>query len=289
MISRPHIWLGISAATMAACIIIMLVVRPVWGIDFTGGSLLEIAADKNQTESVKNLLEKDLHLPISVQSTSAGTLLIRTSPLSQEQHQTIIKELQDQNIITAQPLRFESIGPTIGQELRRKAGISMALVVSMIVLYLAYEFRGAKRLTASWKFGLATAYALLHDLLVVTAIFFLLGKWKEVPMDTLFVTALLAILGYSVHDTIIIFNRLKTEWIRNRSGDVREIMDRATKLTLTRSLNTSITILLTLLALLFLGGESIRWFVLALTAGTIVGTYSSIFVATPFLYYLAKR
>jgi preprotein translocase subunit SecF len=288
MITKPRLWLYVSSGTMAACIVIMLLIKPVWGIDFTGGSLLEIPGTEAQIEPVKAVLT-DMHLPVSIQTGQAGSLLIRTSPLDQATHQKLLDTLKDKGILKDQPLRFESIGPTIGQELRQKAWISTLLVVSMIVLYLAYEFRGAKYLTASWKFGVATAYALIHDLLVVTAIFFILGKWLEVPIDTLFVTALLAILGYSVHDTIIIFNRLRYEWGRARGGDVVQIMDRATKLTLTRSLNTSLTILISLLALLFVGGESIHWFILALTIGTIVGTYSSIFVATPFLYFLSRR
>ncbi len=289
MITRPYIWLYISLLTIVTSALIMVITPPVWGIDFVGGSLLEIPGSPDRIDRVKTIFVNDLHLPVSVQSTPQNSLIIRTSALNPTQHQEVIKKLQEQQVLAGETLRFESIGPTIGKELRQKAWIATLLVVVIMIVYLAYEFRGVARFIAPWKFGVAAAYALVHDLIIITALFFLLGKYRDVPIDTLFVTAQLAVLGYSVNDTIIIFNRFKHEWMRSRGDNLINVMEKATKLTLTRSLNTSLTILLTLLALLFLGGESIRWFIVALVAGTIIGTYSSIFVATPFLYWLAKR
>ena len=131
--------------------------------------------------------------------------------------------------------------------------------------------------------------ALTHDLLLVTVLFVVLGQTHGVVIDTLFVTAMLAILGYSVNDTIVLFNRLKEEWLSTRTDPLVDVMDRAAQNTVIRSLNTSLTTLLVLGTLLLLGGTTIRWFVLALAAGTIVGTYSSLFVALPVLHFLAKK
>ena len=286
MIKQPKLWLWISATTVAASIIIIVAVKPTLGIDFTGGSLIEITSPAD-VPTLRQALTNQFGLDVQVQATQDDSLLIRTTPLSQEQHQNILEGLREANLLTEE-LRFESIGPTIGDELRRRAFIAIGVAIAAMVVYLAYTFRQTAGLISSWKLGLAAAAALIHDLIVVTALFALLKPFGA-TIDTLFVTAMLAILGYSVNDTIIIFTRLKSEWTRSRSGNLLEIIDRATRTTLVRSLNTSFTTLLVLGSLLIFGGETIRWFVAALTAGTIIGTYSSIFVAPPVLFALAKR
>jgi preprotein translocase subunit SecF len=288
-IVNPKIWIRVSVATIVVCAALIIFIRPLWGIDFTGGSLLEISAGPSAIPAVQAAFTKTLHLPTTIQTTQSNSLIVRTAQLTQDQYQAIVTELKAEKIINADPLQFESIGPTIGKELQQKSWMAVSLVLLLMIAYLAYTFRGAKALMKPWKFGVAAIYALLHDLLVVTAVFVLLGKFKGVELDTLFVTAQLAIFGYSVHDTIIIFDRLKTEWIMTRSRDFAQTLDRAVRLTMMRSINTSLTILIVLVALLFFGGSSIHWFVVALTVGTIAGTYSSIFVASPLLYYLSKR
>lgn len=286
---HQKIWLHVSWITIVICLLIIVTIRPIWGIDFTGGSLLEIPGSAEAAPRVETLLREKMNLTATIQTTQDTTLLIRTSPLSQDQLSEVTKNLKEANLLPGEIVRFESVGPTIGAALRQKSWLALGLTLLLIIAYLAYTFRGARGLMAPWKFGLAAIYALLHDLVFVTALFVLLGKWKGVEIDTLFVTAQLAIFGYSVNDTIIIFDRLKSEWIKTRSADLHSLINKAVADTLMRSLNTSLTILVVLLALLFFGGSTIRWFIVALTAGTIVGTYSSIFVAAPFLYYLAKR
>jgi preprotein translocase subunit SecF len=284
-----RLWWHISWITTVVCIALIVIIRPTWGIDFTGGSLLEIPGGVSEASTVEEVLRTDAHLSTTIQTTQANTLLIRTSPLSPDQLAQATKTLKDHKLLAGEIVRFESIGPTIGAELTRKAWWALSLALVLIIGYLAYTFRGAKTLIAPWKFGVAAIYALLHDLIFVTALFVILGKWKGVEIDTLFVTAQLAIFGYSVNDTIIIFDRLKSEWLRSRSTNLPQLMNKAVGDTLMRSLNTSLNILVVLLALMFFGGPTIYWFVLALTVGTIVGTYSSIFVATPCLYYLSRR
>lgn len=289
MIQSIKLWLAVSIATMIGCVIIIVAVQPLWGIDFTGGSLIVVRAGATASpESVQELLQKEFNLIATIQTGEEETLLIRTTPLDTETHQHILTRLQEQKLATEE-LRFESIGPTIGSELRRKALIASALSVILMMIYLAYNFRHAAGLVASWKFGVAATFALVHDVLVVTALFVVLGKTNSVPIDTLFVTAMLSVFGYSVNDTIVIFNRFKQEWLATRSGNLLAVMDTAVSKSVMRSLNISLTVLLTLITLLLFGGSSLRWFIVALTMGTVVGTYSSFFVAPPLLYFLAKR
>lgn len=286
---NPKLWFTISWVVIAVCLLVIVIVRPTWGIDFTGGSLLEIPGSGDNIPAVQNILQTDFDLSTTIQTTQNNSILIRTTPLHQDKVTEITKKLREEKLLEGDILRFESIGPTIGQELSRNAWWAMFLSLGLTVAYLAYTFRGAKGLIAPWKFGVAAIYALIHDLIFVTALFVLLGKWKGVEIDTLFVTAQLAIFGYSVNDTIIIFDRFKSEWANTRSRDIMGIMNKAVTDTLTRSLNTSLTILVVLLSLLFFGGSTIQWFIVALTAGTIVGTYSSIYVAPPLLYMLARN
>jgi preprotein translocase subunit SecF len=236
---------------------------------------------------MRNFLKNETSISMTVQAGRDDRLIIKAAPITEEEHETIIAALNRENLLKEE-LRFESIGPTIGAELRRKSVIAVALAVTMMIVYLAYTFRQMSGFIASWKFGLAAVYASIHDLMFVLAIFVLLGKFYGVAIDTMFITAMLAILGYSVNDTIVIFNRFKKEWITSRGDDLLTILDRANVRSLSRSLNTSWTTMLVLVSLLVLGGVTTQWFVVALIVGTVVGTYSSIFVAPPVLYYLAK-
>lgn len=288
MIVVPKLWIWISLLTMVVSAVIILTIRPVWGIDFVGGSLLEVRASEENLSRIQIFLEDSLTTTSTIQATSEGTLLIRTAPLSPEQHQRITAALIDEKLI-GEELRFEVAGPTIGKGLQRQAVVALSLSAALMVAYIAYTFRGAAGLTAPWKFGVAAVYAVVHDLLVVTAVFVILGKIWQVPIDGLFVTALLAIFGYSINDTIVLFNRMKTNWAARRAGNLLTTLDQAIRETLIRSLNTSITILLVLITMLVFGGTTLRWFVTALLLGTISGVYSTIFVAVPCLYYLSKR
>ena len=209
MITKPRIWLIVSAGTIVVSLLIIFLVQPQWGIDFTGGSLLEISAPGADAEAIRTVLDSVLDNSVTVQASQEGRFLIRTVPLTEDQHQVALEALGKADLLEEQ-LRFESIGPTIGEELRRKAVTARIIVVIALVGYLAYTFRQASGVVSSWKFGLAAVYALIHDLLFVLAVFVLLGAWYGVKIDTLFVTAMLALLGYSVNDTIVIFNRLKS-------------------------------------------------------------------------------
>ncbi|OGN25672.1 MAG: protein-export membrane protein SecF, partial [Candidatus Yanofskybacteria bacterium RIFCSPLOWO2_01_FULL_44_22] len=180
--------------------------------------------------------------------------------------------------------RFDSIGPTIGRELKRNAAIALVVAIIAIVLYIAWAFRHVSEPVSSWKYGVAAVIALIHDVTIPTAVFALLGKFSGVPIDALFITALLTIMGFSVHDTIVVFDRTR-ENLRKLKGreEFSVTVNRSVNETFTRSINTSVTILLALVAIVVFGGESVRYFALALIIGIVFGTYSSIFIASPLL------
>lgn len=288
VIKSPQLWLAISAITILSSVIVIFAIRPTWGIDFVGGSLIEIEVSADAARDTRVLLQDQFNLPATVQATQDSTILIRTHTIDEDVHGAIIAKLEETGIKTGEERRFENIGPTIGKELRRKTTTAISIVVVVMIAFLAYTFRQTKNLLASWKFGLAATYALVHDLVLVTALFVIFGKIWGAPIDTLFVTAQLAILGYSVNDTIVLFDRLVRERTRHKKDSLLSVINRAISVTLGRSLNTTLTTLLVLLALLVFGGSTIRWFIAALTAGTVTGAYSSIFVAAPLLWKLAK-
>ena len=289
MMKNPKIWMCISAATIIASTIIIFSIKPNWGIDFIGGSSIEVQANAQDASKVKDLLLTQFHIEAQTEGTQDGTIRIKTPSIDDATHAKIISALQSAKIITGKEINFEQIGPTIGKELRTKSIQAISVVLVVMILYLTYTFRNTSGLVSSWKFGIAAIYALIHDLFLVTACFVVFGKLWGAEIDTLFVTAQLAILGYSVNDTIVIFDRLRSEWLASRGKSFIEVIDRALKLTVGRSINTSLTTLLSLTAVLIFGGSSIRWFVVALIIGIITGAYSSLFVAPPLLYYISKR
>ncbi|MFH1225804.1 MAG: protein translocase subunit SecF [bacterium] len=263
------------------------------GIDFTGGSLLEIdfsasSADRPDAQTIKTKLE-DLGIGNSlIQPLGEKGMMLRFNSVDEETHQKILNGLteiaKDNQLVER---RFESIGPTIGAELSRNAFYTIALVLIAICLYIAWAFRKISKPVASWKYSLAALLALFHDVLIVVGLFIVLGKFMNAAVDTAFVAAVLTVLGYSVNDTVVIFDRIR-ENLAKRSGTLTEIVNFSINETLVRSLNTGFSAILALLAIFFFGGESIRYFALALIVGIVTGTYSSIFIASPLLLIWEK-
>lgn len=259
------------------------------GIDFKGGTVTEIQFNQpfDQNKVVEVLNEQGIDNP-HLQPTDNNGLIIRTESLEKAKYDEIAAAIKSK-VGEFTEKKFDSIGPVIGQELKRKALYQLGLVSLGIVLYIAYAFRKVARPFTSWQFGIAAIIALLHDLFVVLGIFSILGHYKGIEIDSLFVTAMLTVLGFSVHDTIIVFDRIR-ENLRVYAGQsVEFIVNHSISQTLVRSLNTSLTVLFVLLAMLLFGGESVRYFVLALFIGIIAGTYSSIFVASPLLLLIQRR
>ena len=250
-----------------------------WGfvpaIDFTGGTLIELKFDRAMTSDAVSAEAKKADMKLaSIQQTSANTYLLRMQDGADRLPQ--LQSALTSASISAQLLRNETVGPVLGQELLRKTVTAALFAIAAILLYVAYAFKNI-------KFGVSAILALVHDLLVVAGCFSLFGHFFKVEVDTLFVTAFLTTMSFSVHDTIVVFDRIREMLKRGDRLPFDTIYDKAMTETIGRSTANSFTIIFMLLALALLGGETIRWFVIALLIGTVSGTYSSPFVATPVL------
>lgn len=257
-----------------------------FGIDFKGGSVLEInyfvLPDLNLiSDSLKPLKLNDLKIsPVG----STGVIL-RFKETDEATHQNILKILKDKvdASVGVDERRFSSIGPTIGAELRQKSIKAVIIVLLGISLYIAWAFRKVSQPISSWRYGVVTLVALFHDLIIPIGLFAYLGRFYGIEVGTNFIVALLVILGFSVHDTIVVFDRIRENLKRYTHLDFISLVSQSINETLVRSLNTSLTVLLTLAVLYVFGGENLKYFVLALMVGIFAGTYSSIFVAAPLL------
>jgi preprotein translocase subunit SecF len=237
------------------------------------------------TELTKTLESIGLH-PV-VQPVGDQADIIRTESMDTATHEKTLEAVKKQfGDITEE--RFDSIGPALGKELERRTIISIIIASLAIILYIAFAFRKVSRPVASWKFGMIAIVALLHDLAILTGVFVLLGKFFGTEIGAPFVAALLTTLGYSVNDTIVIFDRIREKLTQSREP-FPELVNRAVNETLTRSINSSLTPVLAMVAVYFFGGASIKDFALALIIGIVVGTYSSIFVASPLLVLWSGR
>ena len=250
-----------------------------WGlkpaIDFTGGTLLEFKFTKQTTTDAINAVAKKESLPItSIQPTSSGTYILRMQQGSDKIPQFQAGLLSAS--ISGEVVRNETVGPVLGSELLKKTFTAALIAMAAILLYVAYAFK-------NFKFGISAIVALIHDLLVVIGCFSLFGHFFSVEVDTLFVTAFLTTMSFSVHDTIVVFDRIRELLKRGERLSFDALCDKAMTETIGRSTANSLTIVFMLLALALLGGETVRWFVIALLIGTVSGTYSSPFVATPVL------
>lgn len=288
IIPKRKIWFTISAILVIASVVYISVSGLRLGIDFTGGSLLEISTDKpvaiaDIEFSVASSLHSDAE--IKVQSSGNNQYLIRTQDLSESKHQEVLSQLSE--LGTIEELRFESVGPTLGQELKSKAIEALLVASIVIILYIAWSFRKVSENNdkgpSSWKYGIGAIIALVHDVTIVTGAYALISTYTEYQVDALFVTALLVVLGYSVNDTIVVYDRVRENVIESKIKDFAELVNKSVNETVTRSINTSLTTLIVLLTLFFFGGESIQGFILALIIGVVIGTYSSIFLASPIL------
>lgn len=276
--------------TSAIIIIPGLISLFLWGIkpsiDFTGGSVGEYRISsvkyKISGNEIKNIV-KDKNITVeSVKSLGNNEFSIRTNTLTQKKHNELVLKLKNKykNVVEKS---FDTVGPIIGAETEANALKAVIIASIAITLYVAFAFRKVSRPVASWKFGVCAVAALLHDLLVVVGLFSLLGHFAGVEVDSLFITALLTVMGFSVHDTIVVFDRIRENLKKTGGDDFNRVVNDSMLETMNRSLNTSFTVILVLVSLLFFGGESTRWFVVALLVGIISGTYSSIFNASPLL------
>ena len=290
----------LSAVLVLGSVISMFVFGLKLGIDFKGGSLLEVSylslgvetmTARPPLESIKSRLDS-LGLGTYILTPSGdNNYLLKTRELNPTEKVIVMSAFQGDPNNVAKEERFNSIGPVVGSQLKNKALVAIGVVILCIVLFITFAFRKVSFPVASWKYGLATIVALVHDVIIPTGVFVVWTRVYGGEIDLLFVTALLAILGYSVHDTIVVFDRVR-ENLREAQGKSKETfietVGKSVTQTFGRSINTSLTIFLSLVALYFIGGESTKDFAFVLLVGVIAGTYSSIFVASPLLVTLEK-
>ncbi len=254
-----------------------------FGIEFTGGSTMEV--DFTQQRPTNEVISKDLAEfnlgEIIVQPTGDKGAVLRFKGIDESQHQQVFSKLQ--SLSPLQEKSFQYVGPSIGQDLKNKTEVAIALALLSITLYIAFAFRKVSRPVSSWKYGVTSLIALFHDILIPLGVFSVLGKFYNVEITVPIIAALLTILGFSVHDTIVIFDRIRENILKTGTRQFNETIDWSLNQTIGRSISTVITVLLVMFSLFFFGGETLKYFSLALIIGITSGAYSSIFIASPLL------
>lgn len=262
------------------------------GIDFTSGSLWQVKIPNASSEEVRNVFHTELGVEEVGLSYDAGsqTYSLSFKQITDADRQNYINVLKQRFGDGVESLDFWTISPVVSQELKRKAIWAIGLVMLAISLYIAFAFRKVSRPVASWKYGVVTLFTLVHDVAIPAGLFAILGKTMGATVDTNFVVALLFVMGFSVHDTIVVFDRVRENLILLRDRmKLGEIVDQSIKQTLARSVNTTLTLVLVLLAIYFFGPEGIKLFVLTILVGTVAGAYSSILVASPLLALWGRK
>jgi len=286
IIQKRKFFLGIAAFAMLASIVFLSLWGLNFGVDFKGGSLLEAEFSGYQPSiaEIQAALAGDVN-NLVVQPTN-DSVILRFREDSEETHQAVVASLKenikDKEGASFKELQFNSVGPSIGKELKSKSFNSIIIVLIMIITYISFAFRKVSKPVASWKYGVAAVIALAHDVLFILGAFSLLGHFYGIEINTPFIAAVLTVLGYSVSDTIIVFDRIRENLPKSRE-DFENTINVSVNQTMSRSINTSLSSILALLAILFFGGDTVKDFALALTIGIFVGTYSSIFIASPVL------
>ena len=324
IVKTRKIWLSISAFLFIASVTSLLMFGLKFGIDFTGGSLLEVAFSGNRPEvnEIQSTLSSSNLGSLVVQPLGDKEMIVRFQDVSEEKHQEVLTKLRalvggstsvnkeaakkseeikasdksktavtDKSTeavkSTVSEIRYESVGPTIGNELKSKSFNAGIIVLLAIAIFIAIAFNKVSKPVSSWKYGLAAIFALFHDVFIPIGIFAALGHFYGVEVNTPFVAAILTVLGYSVNDTIVVFDRIR-ENLPKSSLDFEGTVNLSIMQTMSRSINTSLTVMLALIAIIIFGGETIRSFVSVLAIGVFVGTYSSIFIASPILVIWEK-
>ena len=262
------------------------------GIDFKGGSLMELRFLPTTSGSVKTLdgpqvkkVLEELDLgSIRIQTTDDNSLILRFREVDESTHKNILNKLNATSDISIEEIRFDSVGPIIGEETTNKSIEAIIFVLIMIVVYVAFAFRKISFPIKSWRYGLVALLTLFHDVIITLGIFSVYLYFMGGEVGAAFVAAVLTILGYSVNDTIVVFDRVRENLLKLGGRlDFDTLVARSVKQSLMRSINTSLTTLFVLLAIFFFGGVTIKDFVFVLIIGIIIGTYSSLALASPLL------
>lgn len=290
IIKRTPYWFILSGSLITLSIVSLCVFGLRLGIDYRGGTSLEFSSSNpDKIKIAEDVIKKQSIDSFEIQPRSNNKILLKLPVLTNDQHVAINKELNIK-LKNYSETSYDTVGPTISSDLTKKSIWAIILSSIGIIFYIAYAFRRVPKPLSSWIFGISAVIALIHDLLITTGFVSFAGhyvKWLEV--DSLFVTALLTIMGFSVHDTIVVYDRLRENFIKNPHQKIELTAEESVNQTLARSINTSMTVIIVLLALYLLAGETIKHFVLILIVGVFFGTYSSIFVASAIVTVWHKK
>ena len=290
IIKHKKIFIGISILLIILSILSIFVFGLKIGIDFKGGALSEVTYNTTRPSQIelKPSLQSLGFGEISLQPTGDLGYIVKSRDLTEAEHAQLLTALSGNGTNTLEEKGFNSIGPSVGKELARKAIIAIILVSLAIIFFIAYAFRKVSKPVSSWRYGIIAVITLLHDVMIPVGIFTILSNRFGAEVDTLFVVAVLTILGLSVSDTIVIFDRIR-ENLRNRvATEFNVTVGKSLNQSFVRSICTSLTVILVLLSLVFFGPTSTKYFALMLTFGMFFGTYSSIFLASPLLVWVEE-
>lgn len=277
-----------SAGLIVSSLAFLFIFGLRFGIDFLGGSILEVSFEKRPENTVIQEKLKDLNLnEVILQPAGENGLILRLKDIDEETHQQIISRLGE--ISKVDEKRFESVGPTIGKELRQKTLLLVVVSLTALLIYIAVSFRKVSFPVSSWQYGIISILTLSFDVLITIGSLSLLGKFYNVQFSIPIITALLTILGYTINDKVIVFDRVRENLLRDRRDNFEELVNRSLNETLGRSLSTGTCSLLVLFFIFLFGGETLKYFSLTLIIGILAGTYSSLFLAAPILVSWLKR
>jgi len=280
IIRKTKYWFILSGILMALSIVFISVFGLRLGLDYQGGTALEFNSTNNEKMTLtEKILKENSISNYQIKESGSNGVLLKLPTLSNEEHVNLNKKLSEE-FGSFSETSYDTVGATISRDLIIKSIWAVVLASLGIIFYIAFAFRRVPKPLSSWKFGTSAVIAIIHDLLITTGFVAIIGHfvpWMEV--DALFITALLTIMGFSVHDTIVVYDRLRENFIKNPHQDIDLTTEESVNQTLARSINTSLTVIIVLLALFLLGGGAVKHFVLTLIIGVFFGTYSSIFVA----------
>jgi preprotein translocase subunit SecF len=279
IMDRKKIWFAISGVLILTSILSLVFWNLRLGLDFAGGVLWELQTEKSPDINVVRELLKSSKIEGIVSLSGSNKIFIRTKELNKDEKEALTKSLTDK-FGKVEEVAFRSVGPTISKDLTQKSFLAVLIASLVVIFYVAFAFRKVSRQISSWKFGICAIAALVHDALIVLGLFAVLGHFLNVEIDSMFVTAVLTVISFSVHDTIVIYDRVRENLKKLQGKNLDQIANQSITEMLPRDIATSFVIILILLASYFLGGETIKYFVLAILVGMFVGTYSSVFVAS---------
>ncbi len=295
VVKHRSFFFWLTGLLLVGSVVALVVLPPKLSIEFTGGSLVEVSytTARPDLEQLKGAITNLALGEYSLRASGENGVIIRTRTLSPEEHNAVITALNAGGTQALTELRFNSIGPSLGKELAIKALYAIGAVVLAIMLYIAFVFRKVSRPVPAWGYGITAVMMLIIDIIVPSGFFAIYAYFTGAQIDTLFVIALLALLGYCINDVIVIFDRVREHLRLNEEQNVKEEFEitigKSITETLGRSINTALTVALALIALIVMGSEATRTFAVVMLVGVIAGTFSSICRSAPLLIPIAKR